>query len=179
MPDGRIRMRELMPKVCAVVGAAAMYLLVRFADSGPQAQGAAGALVSGKEAFQAGVVGAVLGYGVGYLIALLLPKSATAIVSEDFSRGVSMLAGGDPKSALGAFETSLSQAVGDKRSDSLYNIAVCHVRLGNHDAAIEVLRQAVAIDPNMASDVGTDDDFAPLRSDESFKEIVTAAAQSS
>ena len=46
-------MRELIPKVCAFVGAAAMYLLFRFADAGAQAQGAASALVGAKAAFQA------------------------------------------------------------------------------------------------------------------------------
>ena len=108
----------------------------------------------------------------------MLPKSVTEHVSNDFGRGVKMLADDKPESALAAFQKSLEEAVGDKKADSLYNIAVCHVRLGNHDAAREALRQAVALDPSMVSDIAPDEDFAPLRSGGAFEEIVKRSATS-
>lgn len=172
-------MRELIPKIFSVVCASAMFLLVRFGGDGQQLQGAEGVLVSAKEAFTASAFGAALGYGVGYLISFLVPKPVTASVSEEFRSGVSLLAAGNPEAALGAFQKSLAEAVGDEKADSLYNIAVCHLRLGSHDAALEALRQALGIDPSMAAEIEIDEDFAPLRGNYAFSEIVKAAAPSS
>jgi tetratricopeptide (TPR) repeat protein len=166
-------MRELIPKICAVVGAAVGYLLV---GNDFQGQGSAGLFLAAKEGFQAGALGTVLGYGAGHLVALPLPKSVTVNANDNFSLGVNMLAAGNPRSALAAFQESLEAAVGDKKADSWYNIAVCHVRLGRQDAALKALRQALTIDPGLANDIKDDEDFASLRSNEVFDEVVRVSA---
>ncbi len=61
-----------------------------------------------------------------------------------FSHGVKLLKDGDPRGALREFEESLAPATDAQKADSLYNIAICHVRLGNYDAAVQAVAQAVA-----------------------------------
>ena len=92
-----------------------------------------------------------------------------------FDRGVAFLTDGHPRDALEEFQKSLDVARGKQKADSLYNIAVCHVRLGNKDKAVEAATEALAFDPAMAKEISTDDDFEPLREIESFVDILMAA----
>ena len=93
-----------------------------------------------------------------------------------FDAGVELLADGKPDAALQEFERSLSGAVDDQKADSLYNMAVCHVRLGNSDAALRAIGQAVTLDPSLADEIKSDNDFEPLRTDESFRRLLTVPA---
>ena len=59
-----------------------------------------------------------------------------------FSQGVTLLANGNPAAALQEFQKSLADATGDQKADSLYNVGVCHVRLGNIEAAVQAVAEA-------------------------------------
>jgi tetratricopeptide (TPR) repeat protein len=92
-----------------------------------------------------------------------------------FSRGVTLLEAGNPTAALQEFQKSLADATGAQKGDSLYNIAICHVRLGNVDAAVHAIAEAVTIDPALAEEISRDEDFAALAVDESFRETLESA----
>ena len=83
-------------------------------------------------------------------------------MNNGFSEGVKLLEEGDAKGALHAFEASLANAEGDRRADPLYNIAICHCRLDDVDAAVAAVEQALITDPNLATEIRHDDDFAPV-----------------
>ena len=57
----RTSVREMVPRICGFVGAAALYLLALFSPGGSQGVGA-------LKAFQLALVGSLIGYGIGYLI---------------------------------------------------------------------------------------------------------------
>lgn len=75
-----------------------------------------------------------------------------------FRKGVTLLAAGDPGAALLEFQEALTNAVGDAKADSLYNIAVCYVRLGDMDMAMQALVKAVGLDPQLAQEIRLDQD---------------------
>ena len=60
----------------------------------------------------------------------------------------------------------------------LYNLACAEAMLGERDAALGHLARAVEIVPQFADNAREDEDFAVLRSDPRFTEIVGAATQS-
>jgi len=92
-----------------------------------------------------------------------------------FSTGVDLLADGRPEAALAEFEKSLAHAAGTRKADSLYNIAICHARLGRDEEALQAMRVALALDPALATEMETDADFATLASTDAYREILTAA----
>jgi len=98
--------------------------------------------------------------------------------SADFRRGVEFLSNGDPRAALLEFQKSLAKAGGDAKADWLYNIALCHLRLGHLDAAMHAVTEAVTIDPGLAADFRADPDFATFLSDASFQDALTRADKS-
>lgn len=89
-----------------------------------------------------------------------------------FRRGVQLLSDDNPKAALDEFQRALDEAVGDQKADSFYNIAACHSRLGNADAALQAVSAAVSLDPSLAPEIASDPDFAAFRSNESFQKII-------
>lgn len=93
-----------------------------------------------------------------------------------FKTGVEFLRQGDAAAALTEFEASLAVAADDQKADSLYNIAVCHVRLGNVEGALDALAQAIARDPSLAPEIGTDQDFASLATHPRFVALVDRQA---
>lgn len=94
------------------------------------------------------------------------------IVSSTFTEGVKLLDAGNPRAALEEFQLGLSRPslTNEQKGDALYNIAICHIRLGNHDAAIAAVTQAVTADPALAEEIKRDEDFAPLLANSSFHE---------
>ncbi|MXX75740.1 MAG: tetratricopeptide repeat protein [Holophagales bacterium] len=62
-----------------------------------------------------------------------------------FARGAEAMRTGDPKLALAAFEAAL-QALPDD-PETIFNVAMALIDLGNKTAAEERLRQAIALDP--------------------------------
>ena len=59
----------------------------------------------------------------------------------------------------------------DDRDTMLYNLACAEAQLGNRDAAIGHLREALGVRPALAEHVVDDDDLAPLRDDPRFAEL--------
>jgi tetratricopeptide (TPR) repeat protein len=57
---------------------------------------------------------------------------------------------------------------------ALYNLAGVRATQGRLDEAIELLREALPMRPDMKSVAPTDQDLAPLRDDPRFKEIVSS-----
>ena len=93
-----------------------------------------------------------------------------------FSEGVRLLNTGDPEAALQEFQEAVRLAgVACQKADGLYNVAVCHVRLGDIERAVEVIRQALAMDPTLAQEIKSDEDFAPLLSSDVFREALLSA----
>ena len=97
-------------------------------------------------------------------------------MNDSFTEGVKRLEAGDAKAALQAFEASLANAEGSQKADSLYNIAICHCRLGNVDAAIAAVEQALTTDPNLATEIQHDDDFAAVARHARFQAALATAA---
>jgi len=56
----------------------------------------------------------------------------------------------------------------DDRGGLLYNLACAEARLGEHDAALEHIRQSVAAESRYLEYAQTDDDLASIRGDERF-----------
>jgi tetratricopeptide (TPR) repeat protein len=55
---------------------------------------------------------------------------------------------------------------------ALYNLACCESLLGRGDEALEHLKAALEAAPRLAENAKTDEDFAAIRGDERFKELV-------
>jgi tetratricopeptide (TPR) repeat protein len=89
-----------------------------------------------------------------------------------FDRGVRLLATGQSEAALEQFKVSLAAADAEQRADSLYNIAICYIRLGRTDEAVRSLSDAVAVDPNIIADIANDGDFASLKTDAGFEQLL-------
>src|SRR5690349_5128456 len=89
-----------------------------------------------------------------------------------FDRGVRLLGAGQPEAALEQFKVSLAAAEAEQRADSRYNIAVCYVRLGRTDEAVQAVSEAVAADPNIIADIARDEDFALLRQETGFVQLL-------
>ncbi len=63
----------------------------------------------------------------------------------------------------------------DDRSSLFYNLTCAEAGLGETDAALEHLRAAVQERPSLAGDARQDSDFAPIRDDPRFAEVVAAS----
>jgi tetratricopeptide (TPR) repeat protein len=63
----------------------------------------------------------------------------------------------------------------EDRSALFYNLACAEAQLGETDAALDHLRDAVAQNPPFAEAAREDSDFDPIRDDPRFAEIVTAS----
>lgn len=94
-----------------------------------------------------------------------------------FNEGVSLLASGQPEAALDEFTKSLDAAKDDQKADSLYNIAVCHARLGNLEEAALAATEALLIDPSLAQEMEADEDLARLTRSESLRPILKVATR--
>jgi hypothetical protein len=90
------------------------------------------------------------------------------MADSPFQRGVALLGSGDPEGALLEFNRSLSTAMGAQKADSLYNVAICHVRLGDIDRALRAIEEAVSADPALATEIEVDPDFRSLANDPRF-----------
>jgi tetratricopeptide (TPR) repeat protein len=94
-----------------------------------------------------------------------------------FQKGVTLLEGGDPGAALQEFQKALANAVGEGKGDSLFNIAICYVRLDDMDMAMQAIAEAVTIDPSLVEEIRKDQDFAPLWAKPAFEDTLAAAVQ--
>jgi tetratricopeptide (TPR) repeat protein len=77
---------------------------------------------------------------------------------------------GDNEGAVRVMERAL-----DERPDhagNLYNLACFEALAGRHEAALEHLRRSIELDPHYRGYAGDDGDFAPLRDDTRFRELV-------
>ncbi len=90
-----------------------------------------------------------------------------------FAQGVTLLDQGNPKAASRKFRQAAATASTEsQRADALYNLAVCYVRLGNINAAVDTVKEAVDTDPSLANDFRTDKDFEPISSHTVFQEAL-------
>ena len=98
---------------------------------------------------------------------ILRPKTKAEVF---FGKGVSLLKNGQTEEALSAFSNGLSLTNRPKEKGYLlYNSAICNVRLGNGDLAIQVLGQALSTLPSLKSKARKDKDFSQLRGNERFQ----------
>ncbi len=56
----------------------------------------------------------------------------------------------------------------------LYNLAGVRAAQGRSDDAIELLKEALPMRPDMKAGASTDPDLAPLRDDARFKELISS-----
>jgi len=97
---------------------------------------------------------------------IMRPKK---IADKLFSRGVRLLRKDTNDQALTAFNQALEKAKSDgEKARILYNIAICRLRLGDKDAAINSLADAIRVMPALQSAVQKDRDLAGLSQDEQF-----------
>lgn len=91
-------------------------------------------------------------------------------VKQLFKKGVELLKDGQTEAALKVFQEGLEGAVQDK-GFFLYNIALCQVRLGQEDAALETIDRAASFLPSIIPRISRDKDFVKLRSNAKFKDL--------
>ena len=77
---------------------------------------------------------------------------------------------GDYEGAIAFLEECLERDPG--YPGSLYNLACCESRAGRIGSALEHLRAALEGEPGLRESARGDDDFAPLREDPRFEELV-------
>jgi tetratricopeptide (TPR) repeat protein len=77
---------------------------------------------------------------------------------------------GDYEGAIAFLEECLRRDPG--YPGTLYNLACCESRAGRTDAALERLRAALEGEPRLRGSARDDEDFAPLREDQRFQELV-------
>ena len=56
-------------------------------------------------------------------------------------------------------------------SDAFYNLAVAYARLGEKENDLQHLQRAVQLQPDLAAEARTDDDFESLHADQDFLEV--------
>ena len=82
---------------------------------------------------------------------------------KQFDEGAKLLEEGQTEEALKVFSSALTSAVSDRdKGQTLYNIAICHLRLGGEDSAIDALQNAVSLQPWLAKEFLADEDFSRL-----------------
>jgi len=95
------------------------------------------------------------------------------VTRDFFALGVSLIDSGDLRRAIESFEQALAAATSkNDRGKALYNMAACYARMGDNAAAIENLKNAVAVLPLLKATAVHDSDFAGLREDEHFREFI-------
>jgi len=93
-------------------------------------------------------------------------------VDKMFNQGVSLLKNGELQQALTTFNQALGTAKSNRdKASILGNIAVCHLRLGEKDAAIRVLSDAVHFRRSVKAQIAKDKDFIELHNDERFRAL--------
>ena len=99
------------------------------------------------------------------------PGEAFTPIPWETSRDVvALLDGGRPAEAKTLLLDSLERY--EDRSVLLYNLACAEAMLGEAGEAVEHLRQAIADRPTLADDARGDPDFASLRQDPRFAELL-------
>lgn len=74
-------------------------------------------------------------------------------------------------------ESALPHAkAADERGPLLYNLAICHIRLGDQDKAIECLKEAISIHDEARNEFMSKNDFPEIKSDPRYKALVQQCA---
>jgi hypothetical protein len=99
-----------------------------------------------------------------------------AVVAESPARGDAWYELGVVLHAAGRYERAATvdaKAAGFSRfrADALFNLARAHVQLGNHDAALDALEQAMDAGYRETDRLASDAELAPLRADPRFDEV--------
>ena len=70
----------------------------------------------------------------------------------------------------------MARAVAIEPNDpiTLYNVACCYTRLGENEAALDILERVVALGGRCKDWIRHDSDLAPLRSHPRFQKVVEA-----
>jgi len=93
-----------------------------------------------------------------------------AYASAHYNLGTLLLQRKDYQAAL----APLTEAIrpNPQSSDACYNLAAVYAHVGVRAHAIEWLQKAIELNPALASEANTDDDFQSLRSDPAFLALV-------
>ena len=99
------------------------------------------------------------------------PGEAFTPIPWETSRDVvALLDGGRPAEAKSLLLEALERY--EDRSVMLYNLACAEAMLGESDEALAHLEQAIAARPSLAEDAREDADFASIRDDPRFAELL-------
>jgi tetratricopeptide (TPR) repeat protein len=95
------------------------------------------------------------------------------VVETLFRDAVSRLKKGENQQALVVFNQAIEKAKSSRdKGRILCNMAICSIRLGQRDAAIKTLTEAVGVLPSVRSQIEKDSDFSELHNDEQFRALV-------
>lgn len=83
-------------------------------------------------------------------------------MDQRFRRGVELLTEGDNGNALDVFTERASAWSDKRRAAALYNMAICHLRLGSVERALLAVSEAASVDPAVATEMRSDADLSPL-----------------
>ena len=96
-------------------------------------------------------------------------------VRKLFDQGAKLLREDQPEEALKVFRSALTSAFSEK-GQALYNIAICHLRLGDEDSAIDAIRNAVSLQPWLVKEFLADEDFSSLHDSDVATQIQASGA---
>ena len=158
----------------AAVGHEELYLVTdghaTFSVDGEEIDGPEGTLVLVRDAsLSRGVVAREAGTTI--LTVGAKPGEAFTPIPWETSRDVvALLDGGRPAEAKALLLDALDRY--EDKSVLLYNLACSEAMLGESDQALMHLEQAIATRPSLAGDAGEDADFASLRDDPRFADLL-------
>ena len=91
--------------------------------------------------------------------------------------GVSLHQSGQYEAAITAYQQALDKVQGQTKPLAMYNLAGANARLNNKDEALQWLTRLSSggMPPFAAGQLKTDEDFASLRDDPRFKDLLTVA----
>jgi tetratricopeptide (TPR) repeat protein len=90
-----------------------------------------------------------------------------------FLKGVLLLDKGQAQPAFETFSHVLDFPISNKvRGQTFYNMAICNLRLGQRQIAIENLKRAISVMHSLRSAIAKDMDFMDLHDDEQFAALI-------
>ena len=109
--------------------------------------------------------------GVPRIVFRVRNMSVSLTVTE-FNKGVELLSDNQTEDALEVLNTALALAQENRhKGQILYNIAVCHLRMGSNDLALHALEDAVSLQPWLVKEFLADDDFSRFHNSDVVAQI--------
>lgn len=101
-----------------------------------------------------------------------LNKGILAIKMGNYESAVSKLKGDDFNATLAKILNGTNATTNDKSAEGYYLNAISNIRSGSVASAIENLRQAINLDPNLGKEAAKDVEFLKLKDNTDFKSLV-------